>query len=149
MLRYNNGEPFSLSVTTYLDSIGSMHLGNKIYISAQFDTLPKTLAIVDTGAPWCVLPRKKAEALNPNYLNEATEIKKLTIRGETEKGALIRLPITIYAEEGEDVTIEGTVFVPDNEREIPDFIGLDGFLSRIRFAVDPQNCSFFFGRIEE
>ena len=149
MLRYSNGAPFSSSTVRYLDRYGNIGSENRIYVSAQFDTLPKTFAIVDTGAPWCVLPKKKAEALNPNYLSEALETKVLAIRGEPVRGVLIRLPITIYADKGENITIEGTVFVPDDERDIPDFIGYDGFLSRLRFAVDPQNCAFFFGRIED
>ena len=149
MLLYSDGARFSSSVANYFDGYGTIGTDNRIYISAQFDTLPRTFALVDTGAPWSVLPKKKAKELNPNYLNEVLETKTLSIRGEQEEGVLIRIPITIYADEGEDITIEGTVFVPDNERDIPDFIGLEGVLNRIRFAIDPHNCSFFFGRIED
>ena len=90
MLRYDNEAIFSCSMTSYLDSFGTMGSNSKIYIAVQFDTLPKTFAIVDTGAPWCILPKGQARELNPNYLNEATETKTLNIRGEHEKGVLIQ-----------------------------------------------------------
>jgi hypothetical protein len=48
--------------------------------------------------------------------------------------------------------IEATVFIPnlsvDEEWLYPNFIGLDGFLNRIRFAVDPASNLFFFGKLK-
>lgn len=148
MLQYNDGAIFACSRTNYLDKMGGRS-ENRVYIAVQFDTLPKTFAIVDTGAPWCILSEEQAKVLNPNYKNEALETKCLDIRGEKTEGVLIRLPITICAEQGEDITIEGTVFVPQDERDIPNFIGLDGFLNRIKFAIDPQINDFYFGPISQ
>jgi len=146
MLKHNDGTIFAHSRTQYLDEMGGRS-ENKIYVAVKFDTLPKTFAILDTGSPWCILSKEQVEALNRNYKNESLETKYLHIRGEKTKGVLIRLPITICAEEGNDITIEGTVFVPQDEREIPTFIGLDGFLNRIKFAIDPQINYFYFGPI--
>ncbi len=146
MLQHKDGAIFACSRAKYLDRLGS-HSGNKIYIAVQFDTLPKTFAILDTAAPWCILSEEQAKVLNPNYRNEAMEPKCLNIRGEKTEGVLLRLPITICADKGKDITIDGTVFVPQNERDIPNFIGLDGFLSRVKFAIDPQINEFYFGSI--
>lgn len=146
MLQNTDGIVFASSKTSYLDKIGNRS-ENRIYIPVQFDTLPITLAIVDTGAPWCILNEEQAKVLNPNYQNEAIDTKFLTIRGEKTKGVLIRLPITVRAEQGDDITVEGTVFVPQDDRDFPNFIGLDGFLNRIKFAVDPQANIFYFGPI--
>ncbi len=146
MLQHDDGTIFACSQTSYTDQIGE-HPESRIYVSVQFDTLPKTFAVLDTGAPWCILSEEEAKELNPNYKNEAIETKCLNIRGEKTEGVLIRLPVTICAEQGVDIIIEGTVFVPQDERDLPNFIGLDGFLSRIKFAINPQSNIFYFGPI--
>jgi len=54
----------------------------------------------------------------------------------------------LLADVGEDLELQATVFVPDVEEfwgNFPAFIGLTGFLERIRFAVDPLNNTFYFG----
>lgn len=146
MLQDADGLVFASSKTSYLDKVGDRS-ENRIYIAVQFDTLPMDWAIVDTGAPWCILNEEQMKVLNPSYQNEALDTKSLTIRGEIINGVLIRLPITLRAEQGADITIEGTVFVPQDDRDLPNFVGLDGLLSRIKFAVDPQANHFYFGPI--
>ena len=148
MLRHDDGTIFACSRTSYIDRIGE-HPESRIYVLVQFDTLPKTFAVLDTGAPWCILNEEQAKELNPNYKDEAIDTKCLKIRGEDTEGVLIRLPVTICAEEGLDIIIEGTVFVPQDERNLPNFIGLDGFLSRIKFAINPQSNVFYFGPIPQ
>ena len=148
MLRHDDGTIFACSQTSYTDQLGE-HPESRIYVSVQFDTLPKTFAILDTGSPWCILNEEQAKELNPNYKDAAIETKCLNIRGEKTEGVLIRLPVTICAEQGVDIVIEGTVFVPQNERDLPNFIGLDGFLNRIKFAINPQSNVFYFGPIAQ
>jgi hypothetical protein len=146
MLTKSDGAVFASSRITYLDTYTPC-TDNRICVGVKFDNLPKTLAIVDTGAPWCVLNQEQAQVLDPGYKSRALQPKSLTIRGSKLDGVLIRIPITLCAEIGQDVTIEGTVFVPDEELDIPNFIGLDGLLCRINFAIDPQNNDFYFGPI--
>ena len=148
MLRHDDGTIFACSQTSYTDQIGE-HPESRIYVLVQFDTLPKTFAVLDTGAPWSILNEEQAKELNPNYKDEAIGTRKLNIRGEKTEGVLIRLPVTICAEQGVDIVIEGTVFVPQNERDLPNFIGLDGFLNRIKFAINPQSNVFYFGPIAQ
>ena len=144
MLHYPDGNCFVKSRTSYLDTIEG-HPGNRICIPVQFAGLPKTLAVVDTGAPWCVLSKEEATTFDPNYRNEGTNEITLNIRSHEIEGVLVRWNITLCAEEGVDMTVDATVFVPDDDILIPNFIGLDGLLTRIRFAVDPKSNHFFFG----
>ncbi len=144
MLRYPNGASFVGSRTPYLDTIKGFH-ENRICIPVKFEGLPKTMAVVDTGAPWCILSKEEATVLDPGYKNNALNKMRLYIRGLLTPGVLVRWQVTLCADKGFDLTIEGTVFVPDDDLNIPNFIGLDGLLSRIRFAVDPHENYFFFG----
>lgn len=61
------------------------------------------------------------------------------------------MAIGLEAEKGESLTVDATVFVPkleDQEWRHPNFIGLSGFLERIRFAIDPDNNYFYFGALD-
>jgi len=54
----------------------------------------------------------------------------------------------LLADVGQHLELQATVFVPDAEElwgDFPSFIGLSGFLERIRFAVDPLTDTFYFG----
>ncbi len=71
------------------------------------------------------------------------------MRGQRFPGRLIRADLTLQAAYGADLTVEATIFVPTLESgqmwAHPNFLGLDGFLSRIRFTVDPAENAFYFG----
>jgi hypothetical protein len=65
----------------------------------------------------------------------------------------MRANLTLEATSGEDLTVEATFFVPflelDEVWNYPNFLGLGGFLDRIRYAVDASENAFYFGRFEE
>jgi len=61
-------------------------------------------------------------------------------------GTLYRGSITLIAEQGENLDVDATVFISPDWRG-PSFLGYEGFLQRIRFAVDPERNLFYFGRI--
>lgn len=70
----------------------------------------------------------------------------LSTRLGVVRGALYRGVVTIPADEGDSLDVEATVFVsPDWQG--PSFVGYQGLLQRIRFAVDPEMNLFYFGRI--
>jgi hypothetical protein len=83
-----------------------------------------------------------------DYLSEI----ELNVRGISYKGRLFRIGLTLEADAGEHLDIESSVFVPTlSSGEIwphPNFVGLEGFLSRIRFAVNPAENAFYFGSLE-
>jgi len=109
-------------------------------------------AIVDTGAPWCIIDpaivRRTGTATRKGYkLGE-----KLMIRGMWYEGEIIRMLFSLEAERGENLNVDATVFVPTLPPGVawphPNFIGLGGFLDRIRFAVDPSENIFYFGPVD-
>lgn len=108
-----------------------------------------TEMIVDTGAPWCVLDPELAEDWGLIARAKYIPQERLILRGNRFTGWLIRAAITLQADYGEDLMVDSTIFVPilqPGERwSYPNFLGLDGFLSRIRFAVDPTENVFYFG----
>lgn len=108
-------------------------------------------AIVDTGAPWCVIDPAIARQVGAVAHADYEPDEKLMIRGMLYKGRLLRMGISLEAEQGHSLNIGATVFVPmlrpGDTWPHPNFIGLDGFLSRIRFAIDPAENTFYFGPI--
>ena len=139
------GENFTTGCSTYVDNYPGDET-NKIRIKVQFSTLPPCHAILDTGSPFPILLKQQADELEID-LSQSLRDTVLYIRGHRVTGSLIRLPVMLIADEGDSLEIESTVFIPDEEITIPNFIGYDGLLQRIRFAIDPLNGvnKFYFG----
>jgi hypothetical protein len=122
---------------------------SRIIIPVTFNDLITTPAIVDTGTPWCVLRPEYAESLNIGAL-ELLETPRLGIRGISYPGKLFRMGVSLEAARGHGITISAKVFVPDLDDYLdfpPTFVGLEGFLEMIRFAVDPSRRLFYFGSL--
>jgi len=140
---------FAAGVVTYTDHFGGDHAQNtRIVVPVRFGRQRVTTAIVDTGAPWCILNPALAVLIAVEEKEEAGNTR-LTVRGDTFDGELYRIPVTLTADEGDNLTIDSTVFVPVLQQGVtwphPNFLGLDGFLHRMRFAVDPAENAFYFG----
>jgi hypothetical protein len=120
---------------------------SRIIIPVTFGTL-HTSAIVDTGSPWCILGPDEATELNLNAY-ESFVTPPLIIRSGRFSGTLYRIPVSVEAIQGERTTLNAKVFIPQlapHQRWLlPNFIGLEGFLEQIRFAVDPFQNLFYFG----
>jgi hypothetical protein len=100
---------------------------------------------MDTAAPWCIFEGELGSVLSRCFEPVHKRVTLSTRLGLCE-GALYRVPIQFDADEGEPLDLEATVFVsPDWPG--PNFIGYEGLLQRIRFAVDPEANLFYFGRI--
>jgi len=60
--------------------------------------------------------------------------------------------IGLEIEAGENFEVSATVFVPTlpagEQWRYPNFLGLTGFLERIRFAIDPEESVFYFSSVE-
>jgi hypothetical protein len=139
---------FMSGVTTYQDEYPGWERQARIVVSVTLEDRYTTPMILDTGAPWCILDPEIAEDLGLAIDNGYIPEKPLTLRDGSYSGTLIRMRLCVPAEQGDDLVIEATVFVPilppDESWEYPSFIGLDGFLSRVRFAIDPGDNSFYF-----
>lgn len=105
-------------------------------------------AALDTGAIGLICSRDIAAQIRP----ETDGTDEVLIRGVWVEGAWENYDITFLAEEGKDLTIQANVFFPNEDSEWPEgapsFIGLEGCLDRMRFAVDVKYSEemFYFGR---
>ena len=145
---------FAQGRLTYIDHYGEEDGRNtRIVITVEFGRSVSLQTIVDTGALWCVIGPKDAAGIDEDRLEPLFD-DALWVRGTRYKGNVYRMPITLFDEgDGSDVTVDATVFVPTlnpgEEWFHPNFLGLDGFLHRLRFAVDPAENAFYFGALEE
>lgn len=101
------------------------------------------MAVVDTAAPWCIFKPILGDFIRARQ-SPADENIGLSTRLGVIYGDLYRWPITLPAEEGENLEVEATIFLSPEWRG-ENFVGYQGLLQRIRFAVDPGANLFYFG----
>lgn len=124
-------------------------LNTRIVIPVTVAQTNRITAIVDTGAPFCILDPEEADSFElPSPIRDFT----LHVRRTSYTGKLYPLSLTFIPpsqEDGISETLEATFFIPilqPGERWMhPNFIGLDGCLLRMRFAVDPEENFFYYG----
>ncbi len=141
---------FSTGVATYEDSYPGDEGAARIVLSVSVEGRISTQAVVDTGAPWCILDPELARRVGVSADEGYTPATRLSIRGILYTGSLHAMSIGLRNErEGDDLEIPATVFVPkilpEETWPHPNFLGLTGLLDRIRFAVDPVENAFYFG----
>jgi predicted aspartyl protease len=143
-----NDEPFTQGKARYYDNDPDRvrpHSAIYIQVELPLDPAVTVLALVDTGSPYCMFDREIVEALGLSF--DDGEKIKLKTKDMLVIGRLDRLDVTLAADEGTSQTIEATVFVSE-DWHFGAFIGYGGLLERIRFGIDPQTNSFYFGPSE-
>lgn len=115
-----------------------------IAVACRIGHLPdRREALLDCAAEWCVLSVEAAQELGvlPESGSGASFLESRfgRIQGEVE-----RIPVTFLASQGGTVTVEATWFV-SADWPGPSVIGWKGCLERMRFAIDPDDESFYFG----
>ncbi|MEQ1571364.1 MAG: hypothetical protein ABMA64_37395 [Myxococcota bacterium] len=111
----------------------------------------KTEMVVDTGGTWIVVdPGLAALAgIEPAVDDRVAE---LMVRGSLWRGRLVRATATFLADQGHNLVVEGSFFVPEldpgDEWRAPSFLGWSGCLEHVRFAVDPQARTFSFAPVD-
>jgi hypothetical protein len=148
MLSFLDGEPFSCGSQPYAYRPAiATDSSNRIIIEVEVQG-QRTYAMLDTGAPYVICNPNMARRLGLDPA-AALEPKKLFIRGKTIEGWLHRLDLTLRAEEGDELIIDATAFVPSVVETqwpgLPAIVGLEGCLERVRFAFDTSNETFYFG----
>ena len=149
LLLFANGETFAKGAIAYdYEPAIASETSNRIILQVQIQGI-KTRAVVDTGAPYVICAPDIARRAG---IDPASALKKdrMLIRQMRLDGFVYRLNLTLKAEVGEDLNVDATVFVPEVEEfwgDFPSFIGLAGFLERIRFAIDPNTDTFYFGQL--
>ena len=140
---------FAVGATRYSDHLPGRAFPAQIVLPVNLGGVITIQAVVDTGSTWCILNPELIGLLGDAVDDAYVPAERLIIRGELYTGRLVRLPMRLQAEIGDDVEIEATAFVPTlSPGELwafPDFIGLVGFLQRVRIAIDPSENVLYFG----
>jgi hypothetical protein len=140
---------FVSGMARYADHYPGQYDTARIVVLIGVAGLPPLEAVVDTGAPWCILDPNVAELMDEITHDDGAQPQALQTRWGTVEGRLHRVTISLLAEEGNSLEFETTVLVPalppGATWDRPSFIGLNNFLNRIRFAVDPNQNVFYFG----
>jgi hypothetical protein len=144
LLTFSDGQPFATGAAGY-DYLPATETESSVRLILQIELEGVSAAAIVVCAP------KVARQLNLVPSASLGRIR-LLIRGVSIMGHLYRLNVTFLARQGNDLTIDATVFGPDPEWEeswgdLPSFIGLGGCLERMRFAVDPGSDTFYFGTV--
>lgn len=101
--------------------------------------------MVDTAAPWCIFDSGVGEVLREHSEPVSGKLS-LSTRLGLFIGNLYRVPLAFSSMVGGPFEVEATIFVsPDWPGG--NFLGYEGLLQRIRFAVDPEANLFYFGQI--
>jgi len=107
-------------------------------------------AVVDTGGAFLVVDPDLATRIGLDR-KAAIAHERIHIRGFVQRGTIHRLPLTLLATHGEPLTFEATAFVPELEQgetwPLPSYLGWQGCLDRIRFAIDPADEVVYFGAV--
>jgi hypothetical protein len=105
-------------------------------------------AVIDTGGAYVIVDPEFAARAGVTRTS-AIGVERILIRGLVCRGTIHRVPLTFVASSGDSVCIEATAFVPELEPgerwPLPGYLGLQGCLDRLRFAVDPVGERFYFG----
>ena len=149
MLLRINGAQWSTGVAQFFDHLPEAPgTATNIVVRCSIPPSPFDFhAIIDTAAPWSILQFDLASRLGlPTGGGEAKTLRSW--RG-TYDGVLERIQIEIPADEGNSLITESTVFVAADWTgpNHPNFLGWNGVLERLRFAIDPGNNSFHFGAL--
>lgn len=142
---------FASGVTRYQDHYPTTPNRSCICVTLDLGHGLLLPAIVDTGAPWCMFDPEYIDALDALPISD--QVLHLSTRIGTLRGTLHRVELTLHADQGQSLIVETTVFKPllaDGERwSFPNFIGMQNFLDRLRFAVDPapDGQAFYFGEV--
>ena len=149
LLRLPNGESFATGAIDYTYTPATEREDTpRITIDVAIGNL-RTQAFVDTGGVYLICSPRIAWGLNLSPA-DALQASQLVLRGTTVHGMLYRVPLTLFATQGNAITIDATAFVPDSSIEwsdIPCILGMYLCLERLRFAVDPLNEVFYFGEL--
>ncbi|RKZ45033.1 MAG: hypothetical protein DRQ41_01265 [Gammaproteobacteria bacterium] len=98
----------------------------------------KQIALLDTGAELSVAGNEIYQVFSEKdiFLGTPVGTRKIHTRFGHFEGTLYRVDVSLKADWGEPLTIEGT-FLFCEDWKGPTVLGFYGFLERIRFAIEP------------
>ncbi len=147
-----DGERFATGSVAYQYRPATTHETTpRIILTVEIDGI-LTEAMVDTGGVYLFCNPHIARCLSLAPTEAMSGIQSILFRGVFVHGRLYRLALTLLADEGENLTMQVTAFVPELEEDeswgdLPCILGLYGCLERTRFAVDPDAERFWLFRV--
>jgi hypothetical protein len=123
---------------------------NRLMVPIAIGNMPLE-GVIDTGGAYFMIDPELAAAagIDPAAALLSAAVR---VRGIAYEGSLYRLPLTLVADEGDNLTFEATTFVANPERNppwaLPPFLGWHGCLERVRIAIDSIAGDVYFGMPE-
>ena len=150
-LHFDDGTPFAGGLCSYTNrSATPEERLTRLFIRVSIEDQP-TSALLDTGGAYLILNPEIAEAIELSS-EDAVGTDHLVIRGVTVTGELHRIALTLMSDQGENVQVEVTAFVPTLSLhtiwDLPTYLGWHGCLERCRLAIDPATEEFYFGALD-
>ena len=149
-LTFPDGQPFATGATAYRYRPATPHETTpRVMLEVDIEGITPA-AMVDTGGIYLFCNPHIATQLDLAAADALSGTLSILFRGELVQGRLYRLTLTLLADDGTDLPIQATAFVPElreNEPwgDLPCILGFYGCLERTRFAVDPMTDTFYFG----
>lgn len=145
MLFLTNGDEFAAGRADFLDHAPGVDEGTaKVFVRIELTGLEaEVFAQLDTGAAWSVLSPDIADALG--LLDGEGEPIALETKYGRMHGRLETATLTLLADEGDELDVEGAQMFVCRAWPSGSFLGYSGLLERVRFALDPQRNHFYFG----
>jgi hypothetical protein len=139
-----NGERFTSGRSRFFDHHPRFSEPTaKVFVKVIFAGLDEVrIAQIDTGAAYSILDVNIAADLGLSGLQEPWT--RLSTRIGILNGQLIRLPVTLVADDGKSLDLESVFFVSTEWRG-GTFLGYTGLLDRLRIALDSPANLFYFG----
>ncbi|MCX6032674.1 MAG: hypothetical protein NT169_25735 [Chloroflexi bacterium] len=149
LLHSPDDEPFATGAMPYsYRPIGDRDPTLRLMLGVAIEGV-LTSAAVDTGAPYLICAPSVARQIRP-HSTAALERSRILIRGVSVRGGLYVFGLTLSPLRGDGLTVDVIAFVPDAGYAevwgtLPSFLGTQGCLDRLRFAVDPATDTFYVG----
>ncbi|MDF1514220.1 MAG: hypothetical protein P1S60_10465 [Anaerolineae bacterium] len=149
----NNNFAFAQGASNYsYESLTGRDGSNRIICHININDQVYAPAAVDTGGIYLYCSPGLAEILAFDPQNKINRNPVPLGIGRYEGityGDLYQVVLTLQAEEGQNITIEVTAYIPTNRNDDDIFalLGFERCLEQIRFAIDPPNLLFYFGSI--
>jgi predicted aspartyl protease len=144
---------FAVGSSIYEDFYAGYGSQNHIVVTLALnqDKSLSIRAIIDTGAKWCIVDPAIAEDWEKHFFNVYDPHETMRIRGIEFNGKIAHADIVLNASNGSDLILTARFFIPRLSPHqiwnMPNFIGLDGMLNYMRFAIDPSESVVYFGKI--
>jgi predicted aspartyl protease len=143
---------FAIGSTSYQDHYPGDPRNPRIVVSVatERDSVGEqtTQMILDTGATWCVLHPEIAESWGL-YPSDDDLPQQYRVQGILYDGHLVRARIRLLASHGQSLAAEVTFFIPNSDNgeqwNLPNFLGYEAFLTRVRIGIDAQENFLYFG----